>query len=92
MLTAFQSDNLLSSIVRVRIVKPDILDQATSPTHRLAYKEPANCLRPQKFDVGYGAGASMKELLGHSVSTQPMAPRCPSPILPKKFLKLLWLV
>ena len=29
--------------------------------------------------------------LGHSVSTQPMAPRCPSPILPKKFLKLLWL-
>ena len=44
MLTAFQSDNLLmsfvcgelSSIVRVRIVKPDILDQATSPRHRLA--------------------------------------------------------
>ena len=33
--------------------------------------------------------------LGHSVSTQPIfakVPRCPSPILPKKFLKLLWLV
>ena len=32
---------------------------------------------------------------GHSVSTQPIfakVPRCPSPILPKKFLKLLWLV
>ena len=34
-------------------------------------------------------------LKGHSVSTQPIfakVPRCPSPILPKKFLKLLWLV
>ena len=34
-------------------------------------------------------------LQGHSVSTQPIltkVPRCPSPILPKKFLKLLWLV
>ena len=33
--------------------------------------------------------------VGHSVSTQPIfakVPRCPSPILPKKFLKLLWLV
>ena len=27
------------------------------------YKEPANCLHPQKFDVGYLAGASSKELL-----------------------------
>ena len=75
-LTAFQSDNPLmpfvcgelSSIVRAlmkRIVKPDILDEATSTTRLLAvkYKEPANCLRPQKFDVGYLAGASTKELL-----------------------------
>ena len=48
-----------------RIVKPDILDEATSTTRLLAvkYKEPANCLRPQKFDVGYLAGASTKELL-----------------------------
>ena len=55
------------------------------------------------FDVknmGEGAvksnGAEAKHVAnmtqGHSVSTQPMAPRCPSPILPKKFLKLLWLV
>ena len=75
-LTAFQSDNPLmpfvcgelSSIVRAlmkRIVKPDILDEATSTTRLLAvkYKESANCLRPQKFDVGYLAGASTKELL-----------------------------
>ena len=61
-LTAFQSDKILkpfvcgelSSIVRAlmkRIVKPDILDQATSTTRLLAvnYKEPANCLRLQKF-------------------------------------------
>ena len=55
----------LSSIVRVRIVNPDILDEATSTTRLLAvkYKEPANCLPPQKFDVGYFAGASTKELL-----------------------------
>ena len=36
-----------------------------------------------------------KIIKGHSVSTQPIlakVPRCPSPILPKKFLKLLWLV
>ena len=48
-----------------RIVKPDILDEVTSTTCLLAvkYKEPANCLRPQKFDVGYLAGASTKELL-----------------------------
>ena len=48
-----------------RIVKPDILDEATSMTRLLAvkYEEPANCLRPQKFDVGYLAGASTKELL-----------------------------
>ena len=75
-LTAFQSDNLLkpfvcgelSSIVHAlmkRIVKPYILDEATSPTRLLAVKkkEPANCLRSQKFDVGYLAGASTKELL-----------------------------
>ena len=75
-LTAFQSDNPLmpfvcgelSSIVRAlmkRIVKPDILDEATNTTRLLAikYKEPANCLHPQKFDVGYLAGASTKELL-----------------------------
>ena len=55
----------LSSIVRVRIVKPDIRDETTSMTRLLAvkYKEPANCLRPQKFDAGYLAGASTKELL-----------------------------
>ena len=75
-LTAFQSDNPLmpfvcgelSSIVRAlmkRIVKPDILDEATSTTRLLAvkYKESASCLRPQKFDVGYLACASTKELL-----------------------------
>ena len=75
-LAAFQNDNLLkpfvcgelSSIVHALmklIVKPDILDQATSTARLLAvkYKEPANCLRLQKFDVGYLAGASMKELL-----------------------------
>ena len=75
-LTAFQSDNPLmpfvcgelSSIVRAlmkRIVKPDILDEATNTTRLLAikYKEPANCLHPKKFDVGYLAGASTKELL-----------------------------
>ena len=75
-LTAFQSDNPLmpfvcgelSSIVRAlmkRIVKPDILDEATSTTRLLAvkYKEPANCLRPQKVDVGYLAVASTKQLL-----------------------------
>ena len=68
-LTAFQSDNPLMpfvcgellSIVRALmkwIVKSDILDEATNTT-RLAikYKEPA------KFDVGYLAGASTKELL-----------------------------
>ena len=51
--------------MRVRIVNPDILDQASSMTRLLAvkYKEPANCLRPQKFEVGYLAGASTKELL-----------------------------
>ena len=75
-LTAFQSDNPLmpfvcsglSPIVHAlikRIVKPDILDQATTTTLLLAvkYKEPANCLRLQKFDVGYLAGASTKEPL-----------------------------
>ena len=75
-LTAFQSHNPLmpfvcgelSSIMRTlmkRIVKPDILDEATSTTRLLAvkYKESANCLRLQKFDVGYLAGASTKELL-----------------------------
>ena len=48
-----------------RIVKPDILDQGISTTHLHAvkYKEPANSLRLQKFDIGYLAGASMKELL-----------------------------
>ena len=39
---------------------------------------------------GNSGGGSL--LVDHSVSTQPMAPRCPSPILPKKLLKLLWLV
>ena len=55
----------LSSIVHVRIVNPDILDQATSTTRLLAvkYKEPANCHRPHKFDIGSLAGASTKELL-----------------------------
>ena len=57
----------LSSIVRFRIVKPDIRDEATSTTRLLAvkynFKEPANCLRPQKCDAGYLAGASTKELL-----------------------------
>ena len=73
MLTAFQIDNFLlpfvcgelSSIARVRIVNPDIMDEATSTTRLLdvKYKEPANCLRLQKFDVGYLADASTKELL-----------------------------
>ena len=52
-LTAFQSDNSLipfvcgelSSIVPVRIVKPDIRDEATTMTRLLTvkYKKPANC-------------------------------------------------